>query len=248
MRPVALLLAALGVSLASAPARADTQPFVPWAKTTAPATVKTVPTEETDHDEVRLRLGLGYFGRFDVPLGRTGESTAGAQMIGMRVWFRRMIGFDLALGLHTRLGTDSAGASSLAAAVRASLPVALVITKHLTLFVAPTVGYGQGGETEPGRTQYNPVTGLEWTPPETRRRGLRASVGGRIGGELHLGFIATSRLSLTGSIGLDLDYLRGTTSAAPTPTSRDPAPQAAESKASAFGTKVLGNIAIIGYF
>ncbi|MBI2392638.1 MAG: hypothetical protein HYV09_23840 [Deltaproteobacteria bacterium] len=252
------VLGGLALSMASAPARADTQPFVPWAPP-PPVAPKTVPVENTDHDEVRLRLGVGYFGRFDVPLGRSNATTAGAQMVGIRVWFRRVIGLDFALGFHARLGEeDDESASALAIAARASLPVALVITRHFTLFVAPTVGWGQGGETHPGRRQLNPITGVEWTPPETRHRGLRATVGGRVGGELHLGFIATSRLSLIGTIGVDVDYLRGTTSAPPTPTSRDPEPRATSSSSSAFAARttisedawsaVLGNVAIVAYF
>lgn len=234
------------------PAKADT--FVPWAPAPA-ATAKAVPVDDTDHDDVRLRLGLGYFGRFDVPLGRDGETTVGAQTIGLRLWFRRMIGFDFAIGFHTRVGSDD---SSLALAARASLPIALAVTRHVTFFVAPTIGYGQGGETVGGRRQLSPITGLEWTPSETRRRGLRASVGGRIGAEVHLGFIGASRLSITGSVGVDADYSRGTTSAPPTPTSRDPEPAAVDSKSSRFAARttfsedawssVLGNIAIVGYF
>lgn len=258
MKRAVLALVGLSISAASASASAESQPFVPWAPP-PPVAPKTVPVENTDHDEVRLRLGVGYFGRFDVPLGRAAATTAGAQMVGVRVWFRRVIGLDLSLGFRAAVGKeDGEPASALAYAARASLPIALVITRHLTLFVAPTVGFGQGGETHPGRRQLNPITGVEWTPGETRHRGLRASVGGRVGGELHLGFIATSRLSLIGSIGVDVSYLRGDTSTPPAPTSRDPEPRATSSSSSTFAARttisedpwsaVLGNVAIVAYF
>lgn len=247
--------------LSESAARADAQPWVPWAPTAgAPATpAKGIPKDDTDHDDVRLRVGVGYFGQFTLPLGKDSAAAAAPQLIGIRTWFRRAVGLDVAVGFHTRIGRgDENDASLLAVAGRVSLPIALAVTRHLTLFVAPTVGYGQGGQTEPGRAQLNPVTGLSWTPPDTRQRGLRATVGGRIGGELHLGFIGVSRLTITGSVGLDLDYLRGTTSAPPTPTSRTPEPSAASQSGSTFVARttfsddpwaaVLGNVALVGYF
>lgn len=248
-------LLALAMLLVASPAVAA-EPWVPWAPT-APAEAKVVRVEDTDHDDVRLRIGAGYFGRFDVPLGREGEAVAGAQMVGVRVWFRRSVGLDVAAGFHVRLGSkDSPSALSIAG--RVSLPVALAITRHATFFLAPTIGYGQGGETSPGGRQLSPITGLEWEPPDTRRRGLRATVGGRLGAELHLGFIGVSRLSLTASVGLDFDLRRGTTSAPPSPTSRNPQPQAESSTRTAFVARTtfsedalsaaLGNVAVVAYF
>ncbi len=236
------------------------QTFVPWAPvSTAGEPPKPREIEDTDHDEVRLRVGVGYLGRFDAPLGRAREAEP-VHMLGIRFWFRRSVGLDVGLGAGARFGNDDSatGPSAVALAARVSLPVALVVTKHLTLFVAPTVAFGWAGATVPGRTEISPITALPRTPPDARHQGTRLAVGARIGGELQLGFISAARLSLTGTVGLDADWRRGSTRAAAEPTTRDPEPQAVTSTSSQISIRtafaddpwaaVLGNVALLAYF
>jgi len=248
-----------GLALASY-ARAQTTYVPTFGPATAPSAKPPAkaprPVEQSDHDDVRLRPGVGYFGRFDAPLGHSAERTAHVHMLGVRFWFRRKVGLDAALGFDTNFG--SGDASRFAFAARTSLPYALFISEHLTLFVAPTLAYAQGAESVPGQPGTSPITGLPRTPPATKYAGFRASLGGRIGAEVQFGFIAATRLALSASIGFDVDFARGTTRAAPPPTSRDPEPAVKDSTANRFGLRttpggdqlasLLGNIAVVCYF
>lgn len=254
---------ATSASFAEAPAK-PVGPAAPPAA--APASAVAAPASpdepegvpDTDHEAIRLRVGLGYFGRFDVPLGDPGRRALGdvqpTHLVGLRTWFRRRLGLDVAIGGAVHSGPPRTFAWSL----RASLPVALFVEKHLTLFVAPTLGYGQAVETVKGEAAINPITGLEATPPDARHTGLRVSAGLRVGAEVHFGFLGMQRLSLIGSVGLDASYLRAATSAAPAPTTKDPTPKATDTKSSevAFRTtfsedpwaSFVGNVAFVAYF
>jgi hypothetical protein len=256
--PLAVAVAFAGGVFVSTFARAQTT-YVPTFGSSAPsakAAPPPRPVEQTDHDDVRLRPGIGYLGRIDAPLGESAESTAHVHLLGVRFWFRRRIGIDVAAGFDTDLG--SSDTSRRAFGARAALPIALFISDRLTLYVAPTVAYAQGAEHIEGKPGISPITGLARTPPTTKYGGLRASVGGRIGAELQFGFIGATRLAFSASVGLDVDFVRGWTSAAPQPTSRDPEPAVRESSANRFSVRtvpgsdplasILGNIAVVCYF
>lgn len=248
------------VARAAQPPPAAPATATPPAAAPASAETEETPGEiaDTDHEANRLRIGAGYFGRFDVPLGNPGVRAAGdvqpTHQIGLRYWFRRRLAFEVALGG----GVQSGSPKTLAWSARFSLPVALFVEKHLTLFVAPTVAYGQGTETVKGDKTVSPITGLERTPPDAQHTGLRLSIGARLGAELHLGFLGMQRLSLIGAVGLDASYLRGVSSAAPAPTTKDPDPKAVDSRSSKVSLRTtfsddpwasfLGNVAIVGYF
>lgn len=252
-----------GLASASTPARASPGPAAPPAGAPASAAAPAPADDaegvaDTDHEAIRLRVGVGYFGRFDVPLGDPGRRALGdvqpTHLVGLRTWFRRRLGLDVALGGAVRSGPPRTFAWSL----RASLPVAVFVEKHLTLFVAPTLGYGQATETVKGEAAINPITGLEATPPDARHTGFRLSAGLRVGAEIHLGFLGMQRLSLLGAVGLDASYLRGATSAAPAPTTKDPNPRATDTRSSEVAVRTtfsedpwasfIGNVAFVGYF
>jgi len=257
--------------LCSSVASAENKPaetnYVPWAPGSEPKPQPAPEILNSDHEEVRLRPGFGYFGRIDAPLGQLGARASESEpvhLIGFRVWFRRLVAFELAIGGSVRFGSSETseahgnGPSTFALAARTSLPIALVITKHLTLYVAPTLAYTQAGETLPSGAIANPITGLDRMPPETRHTGLRLAAGGRLGAEVQFGFLKIERLSLNATIGLDAMYTRAKTNAAPAPTTIDPEPAAVDSRYSRFSvrtsfaddawTAILGNVALVAYF
>ncbi len=258
-------LVTVSLSLITGSAWAASPPPAPAAQpapAAAPATAEAEETPgeiaDTDHEANRLRLGVGYFGRFDVPLGNPGSRAAGemqpTHQVGVRYWFRRRLAFEAAVGGSVQSGSPK----TLVWSVRIALPIAALVEKHLTLFVAPTAAYGQGTETVRGEKAVSPITGLEFTPPDAQHTGLRLSIGGRVGAELHLGFLGMQRLSFIGAVGLDANYVRGASNAAGPPTTKDPEPKAVDTKASRVSLRTtfsddpwasfLGNVAIVGYF
>lgn len=200
---------------------------------------------ETDHEAIRLRPGVGYFGWMRAPLGVHGDRIT-THLIGLRYWFRRSLGLDFALGGNVEAGS---GSTAFATAARASLPIAFVVEKHLVLFVAPAAGFTLAGRTVAGERAVSPITGLEQTPPNTRDNGLGVSFGLRVGAEIHFGFIGMQRLSLSGAIGIDAAYARLRTSAPGPSTTREPEPRAVESRATRFGLEsALADLAVLYYF
>ncbi len=255
---VTLSLVWTSTALAAAPTGA------PATATPTSAAPATEPAEtqgeiaDTDHEANRLRVGAGYFGRFDVPLGNPGVRAAGpvqpTHQVGIRYWFRRKLALEFAVGGYVQSGSPKTFAWS----ARFALPVALLIEKHLTLYLAPTVGYGQAAETVRGEKVVSPITGLERTPPDAQHTGLRVTAGARLGAELHFGFLGMQRLSLIAAVGLDASYVRGVSTAAGPATTKDPDPKAVETRATSLGVRTmfsddpwasfLGNVAIVGYF
>ena len=242
--PIALLVGATS-TIASAETGKDVN-YAPFAPSAKPAEKLTVETSDSDHEAMRLKPGLGYFGRVDAPLARDVDAVP-VHLVGMRLWFRRRVGLDLAVGANVDTGE---GPRMFAFGARASLPIALVVEPHLTLFAAPTIAFAMANETIPGARASNPITGLPYTPPDTQRRGLGFAGGARLGGELQLGAIGLSRVGLIASVGLDLHYVRGNERSAPAPTTRDPEPRAADDSSNrlAVDTSFVSNLGVVFYF
>jgi hypothetical protein len=202
----------------------------------APFTPAKPPVEitDTDHEAIRLRPGLGYFGQLD-----------SVHMFGLRYWFRRSVGLDVALGGRGESGSER---RSFAVAARVSLPLAYLTEKHITMFVAPSLGYTQGGETVIGQPAVSPITGLTQTPPDSHHTRTLVTAGARIGGELHFGFLGVQRLSLIGTFGIDAAYTREWNQAAGPSTTRDPVPRAVESRSNVVRAATDWNAAVIYYF
>jgi hypothetical protein len=269
MRATITIAAIASGVLGAVSTRAATGDFEPWAASAnaPPTPVELVPAD-SDHEEIRLRLGLGWAGRSAVPLGNEGARAAGdslgVHVIGARVWFRQRVGIDLGFGAHLQATprddrtATGRGDDGLAFTARVGLPIALLITRHVTFFAGPAIGFGWAGETAPGRRSFSPITGAEEIPADTRHRGSRLSVGGRLGAEIHLGFVAMPRLSLITTVGLDADWITTSTDAPPAPTVRDPRPAAERRTQSRLSLRttfadepavaLLGNVALLAYF
>ncbi len=204
--------------------------YAPFAPAKPAPTVVT----DTDHEAIRLRAGVGYFGRLD-----------DVHMLGVRTWFRRSVGLDVSLGGRGQTATER---RSFAVAARVSLPIAYLVEKHLTMFVAPSVGYAQGGETLVGQTAVSPITGLAQTAPDGHRTRYLVTAGVRLGAELHCGFVGVQRLSLIGTFGLDAAFSREWRSEAGPSTTREPVPRAVESRSNALRAATEWNAAVVYYF
>lgn len=234
------------VTLSSAMAAAADVNYAPF---TAPAKPPPPPKDEaadSDHEAIRMRPGLGYFGRIDAPLARDIDAVP-VHLVGMRVWFRRYVGLDVSVGGNVDTGD---GPRTYAWGARVALPIALLIDSHVTLFVAPTLAYAHAIETVEGTRTTNPITGLPYTPPDATRRGIALSGGGRVGAEVQLGAIGLTRVSLLASIGLDAHYVRGSTRAAGPPSTREPEPRSATTSSNRFAldTSFLANLGAVFYF
>ena len=199
------------------PSSASAQEMAPPPPPPMTTTVETK-SEVSDHSLVVGRLGIGYFGQFDVPLGAPlaagGEGAPQpAQVIGVRYWMQEKVGLDLGLGWAMRSGSNTADgtsvdrASTLTLALRGGLPISLFDSKHYTFFIEPEIAYGHAGETikaiAPG--------GGAPTPADTSLAGHRFAIGAKAGAEVHFGFIGIPQLSLDATVGLDLDVSGGST-------------------------------------
>jgi len=242
IRTAIVALVTLSSSLAAA---AD----VNYAPFTAPAKPPPPPKDEaadSDHEAIRLRPGLGYFGRVDAPLAQKIDAVP-VHRVGMRLWFRRYVGVDISAGANIDTGD---GPRTYAWGARVALPIALLIDTRVTLFVAPSLAYAQATETVEGSEVTNPITGLPYTPPDATRRGLALSGGGRLGAEVQLGAIGLTRVAILASVGLDAHYVRGSTRAAGPPTTRDPEPRSVTTSSNrlAVETSFLTNLGAVFYF
>jgi len=172
----------------------------------APAVITTA-GEAADHDRFVGRFAVGYFGITQLPIGtQTGTNgltrqTVNAPVIGARYWFQREIGIDAGIGFGltsgssdvtaggTTVSTDAPSAFGLA--FHAGVPFALVHGQHYSFEAIPeaTVGFTSGTVKVPGAADID-------------RSGFRLDIGGRVGAEIHFGFIGVPELALEGSVGL----------------------------------------------
>jgi hypothetical protein len=165
----------------------------------------------SDHEAVVGRIGVGYFGISQLPVGETGgtgvtEGTVNAPVVGIRYWFQNHFGLDAGIGFGyltasqttTNNGTATAASapSSWGFALHAGLPIALAYSKHFTFEAVPeiTLGFAGGSLSSasvgPGSATSESVTGF------------LLDAGARVGAEIHFGFIGIPQLALEGSIGL----------------------------------------------
>lgn len=168
--------------------------------------------ETPDHDKFVGHFAVGYMGVNALPIGAGSPTaptlgTVNAPVIGARYWLQQMVGIDFGIGFATSSGsteisngtnsTTNDNPSNLGFAFHGGVPLALARAHHLTFEVVPEVNLGFTNGTIKG-TGMNP-------PPDVSLSGFRFDVGGRVGAEIHFGFIGIPQLSLEGSVGL---YLR----------------------------------------
>jgi hypothetical protein len=164
-----------------------------------------------DHDRFIGRFAVGYFGVSQLPtanptlngggIGGLAAGTVSAPTIGVRYWLNRMWGIDGGLGLGLSGGstevvngattTSTDKASNFGAVLHGGVPVALAHGKHYTFLVIPEMNIG-----------FTSGTIKQVNGPDVDLSGFRFDLGGRVGAEVHFGFIGIPELSLEGSVGL----------------------------------------------
>ncbi|MBN1654489.1 MAG: hypothetical protein JXA30_12025 [Deltaproteobacteria bacterium] len=195
----------------------------------------------SDHEKMAGNFGVGFFGVFEVPVGISpvsDDDTVSAPTIGVRYWLSSFFGIEAALGLgitsaSSEFGDESTDLPSYVGfALHGGVPLALASSGHFVFEVIPELNFGISTGSEEGDVDYS---------------GILFELGGRIGGEVHFGFIDIPQLSLQGTLGLHVRHESRSTSTA--------GGDASESR-TFFGTSVgnepwdifTGNIAAIYYF
>ncbi|MDB4943755.1 MAG: hypothetical protein JWP97_3289 [Labilithrix sp.] len=166
----------------------------------------------SDHEKVVGHIGVGYLGLTNLPIatGGTGgipaRGNVAAPVIGVRYWLGEKIGLDLGLGLgvtggstevvsgNTTTTTDLAGVFGLS--FHGGVPIALAHQKHYKFLVIPELNVGFATQTE------TPAANAGGQAGDITRNGFHLDVGGRVGSEIHFGFIGVPQLSLQATVGL----------------------------------------------
>jgi hypothetical protein len=160
-----------------------------------------------DHQRFVGRFAVGYFGVSQLPIAATtgtalARDNVNAPVVGVRWWMKENLGLDLGLGFGMSGGstetvnggttTTTDKASKLGLAVHGGVPLAFAHGKHYSFLVVPelTVGFATG-TIKPGGGA-----------PDIDLSGFKLDLGGRVGAEIHFGFIGVPELSLQGSVGL----------------------------------------------
>ncbi len=162
-----------------------------------------------DHDRFIGRFAVGYFGVSQLPIAAGGpgqnggvtQANVNAPIVGVRYWLNRQIGIDGGLGFGLSSGSAEAvnggtttttdHPSAFGLALHGGVPIALAHGKHYTFLAIPEMNIG-----------FTSGTIKQTNAPDISLSGFRFDLGGRIGAEIHFGFIGLPELSLEGSVGL----------------------------------------------
>jgi hypothetical protein len=161
----------------------------------------------SDHQHAVGRVAAGFLGLTNVPIGSVDGGglaidTIAAPTVGVRYWFSALAGIDLGLGLGYQGGNVQSGSESIPVdnafgmAIHAGVPIAVFHERHYTFLVIPeaNLAFGTG-------TAYGAV------PDQDRSRdGFLFQLGGRVGTEIHFGFMDIPQLSLQASVGVYFNY------------------------------------------
>jgi hypothetical protein len=202
----------------------------PAASTVATPIAAKVEDDSPDHERFVGHFAVGYFGISQIPIagataatpgaggpaGFTGLGTAGqsvtAPIIGVRYWLQRSLGIDAGVGFGYTSGsttvnnggtsTTVSNPSTFGFALHGGLPIAFAEGHHYVFELVPeaTLGFATGtvkGEPGAGGGAGGPDTGIN---------GVRLDLGGRIGTEIHFGFIGVPELALQASVGVYFRY------------------------------------------
>ena len=154
-----------------------------------------------DHAGVVGKLGLGYFGRQQFLAG-TDENPLELDVpaLGIRYWTSDKLAIEAALGfansgITMELGGVKQEMSATVFLLHSAVPVVLGAYKHLVFELIPELNLGflsgSGG-------------------PMTDLGGFLLQVGGRVGAEMHFGFVDLPSLSLQATAGLHYASLTAT--------------------------------------
>ena len=164
------------------------------------------------HEAVVGRLGVGWFGTRDVPVGpatMAGTGPIPTPIVGIRYWMSSTLGIDAGLGFFTmssatrnESGTGNLtteGPTRTSILLHAAVPLSLADAGNFSFLVIPeiNVGIGMGG------------TKASMGNPSTDLSGLLIEGGVRAGAEVFFGFIGIPQLSLEGTVGAFLSSATG---------------------------------------
>jgi hypothetical protein len=160
----------------------------------------------SDHARVVGHVAFGTMNFTNIPLGGLGSpgtnDTITAPAIGIRYWVGDLVGVDLGVGLGFIGGSVDTGDESIpvdnafALAIHGGLPLAIFHALHYSLLIVPEVNIGFATGTLFGSD-----------PDDDRgRSGFVFQLGGRVGTEIHFGFMQIPNLSLQASVGLYFQY------------------------------------------
>lgn len=176
------------------------------AETSEESSPGRAPSGSGSHADAVGALGVGFFGIANVPAclspAQCGIGDAvSAPTIGVRYWISELLGIEAALGIGiesgtiSRTGTADEFENSLTAfALHGGVPLALAYSGDFVFEVVPELDIAFASGTEFGDTQDQDVD----------LSGFMFRLGGRVGAEIHFGFIGLPQLSLQGTVGLHL--------------------------------------------
>jgi hypothetical protein len=198
----------LAISITSSAFAADgdeAKPVVAASATTTATTTTSTTNGPADHDLVVGKIGIGYLGQLDVPLGPNGSLPT--QILGGRYWLSPTmaitggLGFGTVSSSSTTGGTTVDGPAATAFALKGGVALALASGKHYTFVIEPQAVIGYATQT------IKPTGG----GGNIENTGTRIALGATAGAEIQFGFIGIPELALIGSVGLAFDTLSGKT-------------------------------------
>jgi hypothetical protein len=164
------------------------------------------------HEAVVGRLGVGWFGTRDVPVGpanMAGNGPIPTPIVGIRYWLSSTLGIDAGLGFFTmssatrvespNMALTTEGPSRTSILFHAGVPISLADAGNFSFVVIPeiNVGIGMGG------------TKATMGMAATDLSGFLIEGGVRAGAEVFFGFIGIPQLSLEGTLGAFLSSATG---------------------------------------
>jgi hypothetical protein len=161
------------------------------------------PSGTSDLDPQERRVGIGYAGVSQIPVGGT-AGTITAPAIGVRIWANQMLGIDVALGFGWAGGSSESGGirtdqnATYGFIIQGGLPLALVTRRHVSFQVIPFAGSAYGHTSTPSMVG----------SPGANFNGTRVDVGVRSGFEIFWGFIGLPELSLSATVGAQFQMLK----------------------------------------
>lgn len=204
----------------TAPAPAPMTTTTTTTTTRRPAAAADDDDGTSDHEKVVGKFAVGYLGLTQVPLsaGTAGNvatpATIDAPVVGIRYWLSEKMGIDAGLGLGVFSGgaevvngnttTSTDRPSAFAVALHGGVPLVFAHQKHYKFLVIPEINIAHARRTvaDNGPT---PASDLSLS-------GWRLDLGGRVGSEIHFGFIGVPQLSLQATVGLALSHQRWSSS------------------------------------
>jgi hypothetical protein len=165
------------------------------------------PSGGSDHEAMVGSVGIGYFGMESVPIGSAAQpqrNSVPAWTLGIRYWVSSLLGIDAGLGFGLVSRTDDAGngngptgdGTDFGFTLHGGVPLALAYSRHFVLELIPELNFGvsTGSYTDPA------------LGGDVDLSGILFEFGGRIGAEVHFGFIDVPQLALQGTLGLHFRY------------------------------------------